>query len=78
VFSNSVVVNKISFVQCHIDCTKEEVQSLIEHLPKDSKGRVSIDDFCRTPILSEEVFRLMDKVAGHSLLEKITRAGIAH
>jgi Ca2+-binding EF-hand superfamily protein len=52
----------IIVVQCHIDCTKEEVLRLIEHLPKDSKGRVTIDDFCRTPILSEEVFRLMDKV----------------
>jgi hypothetical protein len=36
----------------------------MENLPKDGKGRVSIDDFCRTPVLSEVVFRLMDKVHG--------------
>ena len=35
---------------------------LVEHLPKDAKGRVTIDDFCRIPVLSEAVFKLMDKV----------------
>jgi hypothetical protein len=45
-----------------MDCSKEEVAQLLEHLPKDSKERYTIDDFCRTPVLSEAVFQLMDKV----------------
>ena len=61
-FRKAIYSPSVLAFQCHIECRKEEVSSLVEHLPKDSKGRVSIDDFCRTPILSEEVFKLMDKV----------------
>ena len=34
---------------------------MIADLPMDKEYRVSINDFCKTPILSDEVFKAMDR-----------------
>lgn len=47
--------------QVHVDCTKNDIRKLVADLPMDKNYKISIDDFCRTPILSDEVFKMMDK-----------------
>ena len=49
------------FVQMKVDVTKDEIRKSIVDLPMDKNYKISIQDFCRTPILSDEVFKLMDK-----------------
>ena len=34
---------------------------MVADLPMDKKFKISIDDFCHTPILSDELFKIMDK-----------------
>ena len=44
-----------------MDCTKNDIRKLVADLPMDKEYRVSINDFCKVPILSDEVFKAMDR-----------------
>merc|ERR1712098_966888 len=48
-------------VQCKVDVTKNDIRKVVADLPMDKNYKISIQDFCRTPILSDEVFKAMDK-----------------
>merc|ERR1712083_694850 len=48
-------------VQCKVDVTKNDIRKVVADLPMDKNYKISIQDFCRTPILSDEVFKSMDK-----------------
>ena len=54
-----------------MDCTKNDIRRLVADLPMDKNFKVSISDFCRTPILSEELFRKMDK-NNDGMVSKVT------
>ena len=41
--------------------TKNDIRKVVVDLPMDKNYKISIQDFCRTPILSDEVFKSMDK-----------------
>lgn len=43
-----------------VDVTKDDIRKAIVDLPMDKNYKIS-QDFCRTPILSDEVFKLMDR-----------------
>ena len=47
--------------QCKVDCTKDDIRKVVADLPMDKNYKISVQDFCRTPILSDEVFKAMDK-----------------
>ena len=47
--------------QMKVDVTKDDIRKAIVDLPMDKNYKISGVDFCRTPILSDEVFKLMDK-----------------
>ena len=44
-----------------MDLTKDDIRKIVVDLPMDKNYKISVQDFCRTPILSDEVFRLMDR-----------------
>ena len=44
-----------------MDLTKDDIRKIVVDLPMDKNYKISIQDFCRTPILSDEVFKLMDR-----------------
>jgi len=48
-------------LQMKVDVTKDDIRKAIVDLPMDKNYKISGVDFCRTPILSDEVFKLMDK-----------------
>ncbi|XP_023320772.1 calmodulin-like protein [Eurytemora carolleeae] len=47
--------------KCYVDTTKNDIRKMVADLPMDKKFKISIDDFCHTPILSDELFKIMDK-----------------
>ena len=49
------------FCQMKVDVSKDEIRKAIVDLPMDKNYKISSQDFCRTPILSDEVFKLMDR-----------------
>lgn len=48
-------------VQCKVDVSKTDIRKVVADLPMDKNYKVTIEDFCRTPILSDDVFKAMDK-----------------
>ena len=48
-------------MQCGVACSKDDIRKVVAGLPMDKNYKISIQDFCRTPILSDEVFKSMDK-----------------
>merc|ERR1712113_865804 len=48
-------------VQMKMDLTKDDIRKIVVDLPMDKNYKISIQDFCRTPILSDEVFKFMDR-----------------
>ena len=44
-----------------MDLTKNDIRKVVADLPMDKNYKISVQDFCRTPILSDEVFKAMDK-----------------
>eukprot|EP00090_Calanus_glacialis_P024436 TRINITY_DN3795_c0_g1_i1.p1 TRINITY_DN3795_c0_g1~~TRINITY_DN3795_c0_g1_i1.p1 ORF type:complete len:157 (-),score=72.59 TRINITY_DN3795_c0_g1_i1:39-509(-) len=48
-------------VQCKVDLTKNDIRKVVADLPMDKNYKISVQDFCRTPILSDEVFKSMDR-----------------
>ena len=48
-------------LQMKVDVSKDDIRKAIVDLPMDKNYKISCQDFCRTPILSDEVFKLMDK-----------------
>merc|ERR1712059_46629 len=48
-------------VPCKVDVTKTDIRKVVADLPMDKNYKVSIEDFCKTPILSDNVFVSMDK-----------------
>ena len=44
-----------------VDVSKDDIRRAVVDLPMDKNYKISIQDFCRTPILSDEVFKLMDR-----------------
>ena len=47
--------------QFKIDCTKNDIRRVVADLPMDKNYKIVIKDFSRTPILSDDVFKAMDK-----------------
>ena len=50
-----------SFYQMKMDLTKDDIRKIVVDLPMDKNYKISVQDFCRTPILSDEVFKFMDR-----------------
>ena len=50
-----------SHSQFKIDCTKNDIRKVVADLPMDKHYKIVIKDFIRVPILSDDVFRAMDK-----------------
>merc|ERR1712241_1418393 len=48
-------------VQMKMDLTKDDIRKIVVDLPMDKNYKISVQDFCRSPILSDEVFKLMDR-----------------
>merc|ERR1711997_411915 len=48
-------------VQMKMDLTKDDIRKIVVDLPMDKNYKISVQDFCRTPILSDEVFKFMDR-----------------
>ena len=44
-----------------MDLTKDDIRKIVVDLPMDKNYKISVQDFCRTPILSDEVFKFMDR-----------------
>ena len=49
------------FLQFKIDCTKNDIRKVVADLPMDKNYRIVIKDFSRLPILSDDVFKAMDR-----------------
>ena len=49
------------FYQMKMDLTKDDIRKIVVDLPMDKNYKISVQDFCRTPILSDEVFKFMDR-----------------
>ena len=47
--------------QFKVDCTKNDIRKVVADLPMDKHYKVVIKDFIRVPILSDDVFKAMDK-----------------
>ena len=47
--------------QFKIDCTKNDIRKVVADLPMDKNYKIVIKDFSRLPILSDDVFKAMDK-----------------
>ena len=41
--------------------TKNDIRKVVADLPMDKNYKIIIQDFCRLPILSDDVFKAMDK-----------------
>lgn len=48
-------------VQNKVDTSKDEIRKLVADLEMDKEFRISIKDFMTAPIISEDVFNMMDK-----------------
>jgi len=48
-------------VQFKLDCTKNDIRKVVADLPMDKNYKIVIRDFTRLPILSDDVFKAMDK-----------------
>merc|ERR1712080_478402 len=48
-------------IQNKIDTSKDEIRKLVADLEMDKEFRISIKDFMTAPIISEDVFNMMDK-----------------
>ena len=48
-------------IQMKMDLTKDDIRKIVVDLPMDKNYKISVQDFCRTPILSDEVFKFMDR-----------------
>merc|ERR1712126_212082 len=48
-------------VQFKLDVTKNDIRKVVADLPMDKNYRILIKDFSRLPILSDDVFKAMDK-----------------
>merc|ERR1712038_1605210 len=48
-------------VQFKLDCTKNDIRKVVADLPMDKNYKIVIKDFTRLPILSDDVFKAMDK-----------------
>jgi len=48
-------------VQFKLDCTKNDIRKVVADLPMDKNYKIVIKDFSRLPILSDDVFKAMDK-----------------
>lgn len=51
----------LSYSQFKVDCTKNDIRKVVADLPMDKHYKVVIKDFIRVPILSDDVFKAMDK-----------------
>jgi len=48
-------------VQFKVDCTKNDIRKVVADLPMDKHYKIVTKDFIRVPILSDDVFKAMDK-----------------
>merc|ERR1712045_841980 len=48
-------------VQFKVDCTKNDIRKVVADLPMDKHYKINIKDFIKVPILSDDVFKAMDK-----------------
>lgn len=48
-------------VQFKLDCTKNDIRKVVADIPMDKNYRIVIKDFSRLPILSDDVFKAMDR-----------------
>ena len=48
-------------LQFKLDCTKNDIRKVVADLPMDKNYKIVIKDFSRLPILSDDVFKAMDK-----------------
>jgi len=48
-------------VQFKINCTKNDIRKVVADLPMDKSYKILIKDFSRLPILSDDVFKAMDR-----------------
>ena len=48
-------------IQFKLDCTKNDIRKVVADLPMDKNYKIVIKDFTRLPILSDDVFKAMDK-----------------
>ena len=48
-------------LQFKLDCTKNDIRKVVVDLPMDKNYKIVIKDFSRLPILSDDVFKAMDK-----------------
>ena len=44
-----------------MDCTKNDIRKVVADLPMDKHYKINIKDFIKVPILSDDVFKAMDK-----------------
>ena len=44
-----------------MDCTKNDIRKVVADLPMDKHYKIMIKDFIKVPILSDDVFKAMDK-----------------
>ena len=48
-------------IKFKVDCTKNDIRKVVADLPMDKHYKINIKDFIKVPILSDDVFKAMDK-----------------
>ena len=51
----------ICVIKFKVDCTKNDIRKVVADLPMDKHYKIMIKDFIKVPILSDDVFKAMDK-----------------